>query len=277
MLVLDTPHGPWRILDGAAKLAWRATLPGASGYDRAAHALRLARARRLPIEELLALALPASWLVNSRATSPVFQRWLAPAAREAWADLVALLAGGVGPWPGRDAETRESVRFLAAALLNAGGDLCALSKALALLAPEGVPLLDDGALWMLLDAVPRPATADAPTGTAEHLLPALDAFAGHVLAHEDALIALARNHSDAVLDAPQTLDRLLWFESWGWRHTARERGAQWREVVANGARAVVRVPDVPEGTARDVPLDLAALPEGPCRDAVAAAMGEGAP
>lgn len=274
MFVLDTPQGPWRVVEGGAKLAWRATLPGASAYDRAAQSLRLARARRLATEDLLALALPASWLVNSRAGSPVFQRWLGAAARDTWTQLVSLLAGGVGPWPGHDAETRERVRFLAAALLGVGGELCALSKTLALLVPEGVCLLDDGALWMLGDLVPRPSTADAPTGTVEHLLPALDAFATQVLTHEDALIALARNHVDAVLDAPQTLDRLLWFESWGWRHTARPRGPQWREVRGGELRAVVRLPDVPEGTAPDAVLELAAMPEGPWREAARAALGE---
>lgn len=241
MMVLDTPHGPWRIVDAAEKLAWRASLPGAFGYDRCAHALRLARARRLPVEELLALALPASWMVNSRAGSPVFQRWLQPEARAAWTELVGLLAGGVGPWLGARPEVREGVTELSLALLALGGDLCALSKVLALLVPEGVPLMDDAALWMLLDAVPRPAAADAPTGAVEHLLPMLDAFSLAVITHEDALIALARGHAAAVLDAPQVLDRLIWFESWGWTHTARAaRGPRWREVIEEGARTIAR-------------------------------------
>jgi hypothetical protein len=172
-------------------------------YDRCAHTLRIARAKRVPIDDLLALALPASWTVNSRAASPVFQRWLQPAAREAWTALVGALAGGVGPWLGFDAAHRDRVSFLAGALVAAGGDLCSLSKVLALLVPEGVPLMDDGALWMLLDAVPRPATADAPTGGVGQLLPMLDAFATASLTHEDTLIALARGHTTAVLDAPQ--------------------------------------------------------------------------
>lgn len=275
MLVLDTPHGPWHLVDGAAKLEWRSALPGASVYDRCAHTLRMARARRLPLDELLALALPASWTVNSRAASPVFQRWLQPAAREAWTALIGALAGGVGPWLGMDAAHRDRVSFLAGALLAAGGELCALSKALALMCPEGVPLMDDGALWMLLDAVPRPTTADSPSGELRHLLPMLDAFSTAVLTHEDALIPLARNHIVAVLDAPQTLDRLIWFDSWGWRHTQRDRGPQWREVRAEGRRAVVKLPDVPEGSARDAVLDAAAMGDGPWRAPIEAAF-EGA-
>jgi hypothetical protein len=135
--------------------------------------------------------------------------------------------------------------------------------------------MDDGALWMLLDAVPRPATADAPTGGVGQLLPMLDAFATASLTHEDTLIALARGHTTAVLDAPQVLDRLMWFDSWGWRHTAAPRGPQWREVRDESRRAVVRLPDVPEGTPKDVALDLATLPDGPWRDATRAAL-EGA-
>jgi len=239
--VLDTPHGPWEVVDAAEKLAWRSTLPGAFGYDRCAHALRLARARRLPVEEILSLALPASWMVNSRAGSPVFQRWLQPEARAAWTELVGLLAGGVGPWLGVDAPTRDGVKELAGALTALGGDVCSLSKALALLVPEGVPLMDDAALWMLLDAVPFPATADAPIGRVEHFLPMLDAFSRAALTHEDALIALAREHTAAVLDAPQVLDRLIWFESWGWRHTAKApSGPRWREVTVDGVRSVAR-------------------------------------
>lgn len=275
MIVLDTPRGPWHLVDGAAKLEWRAALPGASVYDRCAHTLRMARARRLPLEDLLALALPASWTVNSRAASPVFQRWLQPAAREAWTALIGALAGGVGPWLGMDAAHRDRVSFLAGALVTAGGDLCSLSKALALLCPEGVPLMDDGALWMLLDAVPRPTTADAPTGEVKHLLPMLDAFARAVLTHEDALIPLARNHIVAVLDAPQTLDRLMWFDSWGWRHTNAPRGPQWREVRSEGRTAVVKLPDVPEGTEKHVALDAEALGEGAWADPIRAAF-EGA-
>ena len=275
MMVLETPHGPWHLVDCADKLDWRGKLPGASVYDRCAHTLRIARAKRVPIDDLLALALPASWTVNSRAASPVFQRWLQPAAREAWTALVGALAGGVGPWLGFDAAHRDRVSFLAGALVAAGGDLCSLSKVLALLVPEGVPLMDDGALWMLLDAVPRPATADAPTGGVGQLLPMLDAFATASLTHEDALIALARGHTAAVLDAPQVLDRLMWFDSWGWRHTAAPRGPQWREVRDESRRAVVRLPDVPEGTPKDLALDLATLPDGPWRDVARGAL-EGA-
>lgn len=241
MMVLDTPHGPWEVVDAAEKLAWRSSLPGAFGYDRCAHALRLARARRLPIDELLALALPASWMVNSRAGSPVFQRWLQPEGRAVWSALIGLLAGGVGPWLGMEPSIRDDVRDLVAALISAGGDLCSVSKVLALMAPEAVPLMDDAALWMLLDAVPRPETADAPTGTAAHVLPMLDAFSRAVLTHEDELVALARAHTAAVLDAPQVLDRLIWFESWGWRHTAKaSSGPRWREVTVDGVRSVAR-------------------------------------
>ena len=136
--------------------------------------------------------------------------------------------------------------------------------------PEGVPLMDDAALWMLLDAVPRPATADAPAGGVAQLLPMLDAFARAALTHEDHLVALARAHTAAVLDAPQVLDRLLWFESWGWRHTARAQGPQWRELRSEGRRAVLLLPDVPPGTAKDEVLDVAALPDGPWRDAARA-------
>ena len=68
--------------DPDAKLLWRGALPGASIYDRAAHTLRALQAGGGAAIDLLPVVLPASWMVNAKATSHAMQRWLAPAAEE---------------------------------------------------------------------------------------------------------------------------------------------------------------------------------------------------
>jgi hypothetical protein len=213
------------------KLNWRAGLPGASCFDRAAHSLRALQAGGANAVDLLPLALPASWMVNAKATSRAMQHWLEPSSRDAWSAVLDGIAFHMGPadWLEMSASDREAVASaverLAAGGSKDGTSLAAVTKVLALLRPQLVPLMDDAAIWFALESVPEPATADAPAAPASAFIPMLDWFAREVIAHEEALVALAVRHDRAVLDAAQTLDRLLWVESWGHRVRARARAS----------------------------------------------------
>ncbi|MBS2014777.1 MAG: hypothetical protein JST00_17950 [Deltaproteobacteria bacterium] len=209
--------------DAAAKLDWRAELPGASTWDRAACSLRILQAEGANAVDLLPLAMPSSWLVNAKASSRAMQRWLARPALERWAALLEALPFELSPeeWLATGPDLREActshVAALAAAMPSEGTTLVAVTKVLALLRPQLVPLMDDAALAFALELVPAPESADRPTAGPEAFVPMLDWFAREALASERELVALAAGHTRAVLDGAQVLDRLLWVESWGER------------------------------------------------------------
>lgn len=214
---LVTLRGEHRVVAPMRKLAARGSLPGAYGYDLSAHAMRMARARGVSLEVLLPAAMPASWMVNNRAPSPVFRWWLDPSQREAWVTLSGLLEGGPEQWLSLGELQRKSAQECVLALAIQGHGLCALSKVLACLVCESVPLMDDAMLSLCGLAVDEPATADDPRAEVSLFAPVMDWFARSVLTHEETLIALAREYVLAPLDTTQVLDRLLWIESWGWR------------------------------------------------------------
>ncbi len=246
---LTTARGPWVIARAADKLAARGRLPGAYGYDLAAQSLRVARAAGVAPADLLAPAMPGSWMVNSRVTSPVFQRGLPPPLGGVWAELVGLLDGGPEAWLAHGERERAAVTRAVATVAVEGHGVAAVSKVLALVCPETVPLMDDAALWFALDAVPRPATADAPVGGPRWFVPMVDWFARAVLDGYDDLVVLARGYTLAPLDAAQVLDRLVWFESWGWRlqHGGPTAAARWTWVRDGHREAIVEVPGAPPG------------------------------
>lgn len=226
-LALQRAHSQaWDIPDPAGDLAWRASLPGAFGYDQATHVLRAVQAQGTPALELLPVAFPTSWMVNAKATSRTFRAWLTPGPFAAWTALLTSLGEStshedwlaLGPAP--RAEVQAAVSELVAV---EGASLAAVTKVLALLRPQLVPLMDDAALWFALDAMPEPATADAPSAPAPLFEPMMDWFAQQSLAQEAALVEVAAAHQLAVLDVPQTLDRLLWVASWGHRLRPKER------------------------------------------------------
>lgn len=217
MISLTRPSGSWTVYVPHDKLAVRAALPGAFGFDQAVHAVRVARARGVAPEDLVSLAMPTSWMVNNKAPSTVFQRWLKAPLADVWGALIELLSCGYERFPELDATSREAITAGVRALSIDGQGAAAVSKVLAIVCPETVPLMDDAALWFALGAPAAPTTADAPTADAASVVPMLDWFSREVTAHTADLIDLARGHGAAVLDAPQVLDRLLWMESWGWR------------------------------------------------------------
>jgi hypothetical protein len=216
-ITLRCPNKPWRISHPAEKLLTRGSLPGAYTFDLCAQSLRVARTRGTPITALLPLAMPASWMVNNRAPSPVLRHWVSTQAA-LWHSLVELLDEGVFAWPEVPSQTRSEIEDIATRLCHQEHGLCAISKVLALLCPHAVPLLDDAVISFALGAVPMPTSAETPTASVKLLLPMLDWFSEMVIAHEAELTALARTYTLAPLDAAQVLDRLLWFDSWGWRH-----------------------------------------------------------
>jgi len=209
--------------DAATKLRRRGGLPGAYGYDLAADAFRHSIVQGVPPQRLLAAALPSSWMVNNRAPSTVFQKWLKPPLSARWESLLDYLRGGYAAWPQLGDLARAGAEADVEALCIDGHGVAAISKVLALLVPQTVPLMDDAAIHFLTGGVPMPTDDKSPTAGAEHFLPTLDAFTAGVALHEDALIGVARDYDLAALDAPQVLDRLVWYESFGHRHFREKR------------------------------------------------------
>lgn len=252
-LLLDRAGAQWRLGMARAKLLTRGRLPGAFGFDLAADTYRAARRAGVPADELVRMALPGSWMVNNKVPSPVFYRWLQPGLRPVWARVVELLSGDAEAWSARSPDERselaERLAVLAAvdaAARNtpqgqpAAGAAAGLSKVLALLCPDTVPLMDDAALWFALGSVARPDTAETPSATTEHFVPMLDWFAAAVRRNAAALAALAADYALAPMSPAQTLDRLLWFETWGFRVCRTPTPWWW---VRDGAReAIVPVP-----------------------------------
>jgi hypothetical protein len=217
MLEIALPHGgTWRIERALEKLAARDALPGANGWDRSAAVFRSIYGSGAR-DRLLAPAFPTSWMVNCRASSRVFQRWLAPPLVDHWRTLLKQTAGGPEAWLALPESGRAAVEDAVVALSIDGQGPCAISKTLALLVPETVPLMDDAAIAFLTGAIPMPATADDPRAPPALFVPMLDAFSEAVLAAESELVAVARDHTLVPLDAAQVLDRLLWVDSWGHR------------------------------------------------------------
>lgn len=258
---------PWRLCLARAKLQVRGRLPGAFGFDLATDTYRQAQRAGIDPADLVRLALPGSWMVNNKVPSPVFQRWLQPALRPVWSRLVQLLAGDATTWLARTPDERAQVdadlRLLAQHDVSARhgtpmagpddpapGTAAGLSKVLALLCPDTVPLMDDAALHFALGAVPRPNTtdiADTPSAGPGLFVPMLDWFASAVLAETPALTTLAGDYTYAPLGPAQVLDRLLWFETWGYRVCRQPTPWAW---VAEGEReAIVPVPTPGPGAA----------------------------
>jgi hypothetical protein len=220
-LLLQRAHAQaWEIPDPSGDLAWRASLPGAFGYDQAAHVLRAVQAQGTPAVELLPVAFPTSWMVNAKATSRTFRAWLTPGPFAAWNALLTSLGASTSQedWLALGPEPRAVVQAAVTELASVeGASLVAVTKVLALLRPQLVPLMDDAALWFAIDAVPEPTSADKPIAAPALFEPMMDWFAQQSLTHEAGLVDVAAAHELAVLDVPQTLDRLLWVASWGHR------------------------------------------------------------
>ena len=205
MNVLCPSGEPWSLEDVAKKLDQRAGLPGAFTFDRATNASRNAKAAGVSAEDRLAMALPASWLVNSPAISRVLRRWSVDPQLEVWLALVEELEGGtIGT--ARDDEITLALR----ALGTEPYVVEAVSKVLAILVPEVVPLMPMPARVFVLGE----ERASMPSAFREMLA----WFEEASRAHAEALDAFAKAHRAVPLSGPQVLDRMLWFDSEGHAH-----------------------------------------------------------
>jgi len=273
---------PWHLGMAHAKLQVRGQLPGAFGFDLAAASYRQARRAGLAAVDLLPMALPGSWMVNNKVPSPVFYRWLQPHNRELWALLVELLGGDCDTWLARGADERASVEAAvqrlaaqdaAARTGSAGGaapgTAAGLSKVLALLCPDTVPLMDDAAIHFALGAVPPPDSADTPSAGPEHFVPMLDWFAAAVHSATPILRSLADEYELAPLSPAQVLDRLIWFETWGYRVCRTPSPWWWVHDGSRDAIVPMPAPQPPSLPAR-VPLD--AIPDPAWRETAREAL-----
>ncbi len=225
------------IADPAHLLKQRATLPGAHGYDRSAHALRVAAAKGVPLADRLALALHGSWMVNSRATSPVFRRWVQDPPGPAWILLDSVLRDGPEGWLSCTDDERAATAQTVALLCGDDVGVAAVSKVLALLYPQTMCLMDDHAIAFLgLDYAFAPGEEEGTAGP-DWFVPTLNVFSAAVVGNRDVLTTLAAAHTEAILDATQVLDRVLWVASYGDRFfraaVAHSSLAQNRVVSAN--------------------------------------------
>jgi hypothetical protein len=208
-VLIKTPSGRlWELTDIHRKLSQRARLPGARVYDLSADALRLARSKGVPDETLYPLALPGSWLVNSPAQSVVLRRWALEPDRHVFLDLLGLFEP---PKLGAlEADVATALRDAVNALGKEPTLVEALSKVLALLLPHAIPLMPPLAVAFVLgpDVL---CDADAFVAMTSW-------FGAAVEEHWDELSACAAAHTEVPLEAAQVLDRLLWFDSDGFKH-----------------------------------------------------------
>jgi hypothetical protein len=210
VLPIALPAGTtWHVESAARKLGYRAQLPGARVYDLVGRGARAAKARGLSDVDRLMFALPASWLVNSPAVSTVLRRWALPPHDETCLALIELLEAGPDAWAA-DPGTGESVRLALRSLGDEPYVTEAVSKVMALLVPDAVPLMPAPARAFVLGE----AHKDSP----DAFLCTADWFARAVVEHRGALEAIAREHREVELTAGGVLDRLLWFDSEGHRH-----------------------------------------------------------
>jgi len=213
-MILSKPDGTkWHLEQGAAKLSMRAKLPGARVFDLASESLRKARSAGLSILDRLPLALPASWCVNSPAPSTVLRRWALPPQREVWLSLVEVLEEPLaGPL---DPESTEAIVAGIGVLGPEPFGVEAISKVLALLVPDAVPLMPAAARTFVLGEA-------APHG-AQAFVAMIEWFGGAVKEGETELASWAGAHQEVPLSPAQVLDRLLWFDSEGHRHFPGDR------------------------------------------------------
>lgn len=257
MLALERHGARWIGVGAVEKLALRGRLPGAFSYDCAVRGLARARAAGVAASELLANAFAASWLVNGGTPSPIFRKWLAPPFVEVWSEIANALA--TTPWSELGPEDRAPLGTALGALMIDGQGVGPVSKALAALAPDAVPLMPDAALCFATGAATRVANADAQTAGAAAFAPMMDWFTKQVGSSAKELADIGR---DASLTPAQVLDRLLWFDSAGYMYFE-----DWFWVRDGAREAIVKIAAPYEGAERATAIELdAETTPAPFRD-----------
>jgi hypothetical protein len=208
MIVEKADGTEWRIENATTKLTLRAKLPGARVFDLVTESLRRVRAAGVPMIEQLPLALPATWCVNSPASSTMLRRWALPPQRDVWLLLIDVLEEPrTGPL---DLESTRAILDGVRALGPEPFGVEAMSKVLALLLPDAVPLMPGPARTFVLGA---PASEEPRA-----FVGMINWFSAAVEAGRAELASWAKAHEEVPLSAAQVLDRLLWFDSEGHRH-----------------------------------------------------------
>jgi hypothetical protein len=262
----DGKSAPWTIVNPLEKLALRGRLPGAFSFDRATETLNRAREAGMSAGDLLAVALPSSWLVNSALPSTVMAKWHLPPFPGYFRTLIGQLEVGVHELVNLDEKRiADTLRPLAIDGQGAG----AISKVLASLVPRSVPLMPDAAIAFALGSIEVPTANDAQTAGVEWFVPMLKWFAGIVVQHEDSLRDLAKRDAKArapskELTPAQLFDRLLWFESAGYRvmRGAIASGGGYHHLKSGDREIIARVDgEYPQDPKRVTCIDLEIEPD----------------
>jgi hypothetical protein len=259
-LTLNRPWATtrWLVASPSEKLVARGKLPGAAGYDETIRLFRRLRAQGVSSVELLPAALPNSWMVNSRAPSAVFQYWMSAQFRPTWTRLLDLLDGAKEGIGALSEQQKQTLQTCVSSLCVKQNGIADLSKVLSLLAPDVVPLMDDAAVHFALNLVERPADVRVNKSPSRAFLPMLEWLAAAQQEREAELNALAASYPLGSLSAAQILDRLLWFESWGY-HLFRTQPA-WVWVRDEQDEAILNVnrPEVEPAPSVHSAIELAA-------------------
>ena len=253
----------WFFCDPMKKLILRGKLPGAAGYDETIRLFRRLQSDGVPALDLLPAALPNSWMVNSRAPSSTFQYWMTENFKETWASLLALLdkaSDGLGALT--ESEQNRMQTCVSSLCIRENG-IADLSKVLSLLKPDVVPLMDDAAIHFATGLVQRPESANKNSSPSRAFLPMLRWFEEATRQAKEELDALASAYPLGDLGAAQVLDRLLWFDSWGF-HLFRTK-PEW-VWIQDADRAAVVLEEAPAATLRAAPRDPVDLGEAPVSD-----------
>lgn len=266
----DRPSGAWRFVAPREKLERRAALPGAGAYDGACRGIQRALAAGVETAALMPLALSATWLVNNPTPSPIFKRWLEADMLGGFVELIDLLESPRA-WKDATPDVRAQSQALVAALTPPGHGAGALSKVLALFLPERVPLMPDLAVRFVLGPLSAPLPPanrpDAQTASSDAFLPMMDAFAEGADTLASELAALSAEPSMRELPASAALDRLIWFESSGFRFFRKKETGGFVWIAHAGEEAVVPVACA-LGDLGDEPIAL----DDPSRPIVARAL-----
>jgi hypothetical protein len=270
VLKIGRVGGEWSLVDPTHKLLRRGALPGAFGYDLAADGFGALLANGADPLTLLPAAMPTSWMVNNKPISRVFQKWLIPPLCGDWEALVGVLSGlDPAGWLEFSSDTRAQIEAHVRALCIDGHGIAAVSKVLTLLCPRLMFLMDDAALWFLsATTTERPSTAETPQAGAEHFCVALDLFCCSVLENNAALQQIADKYPLSGLHPSQVFDRLIWFESWGWRLFRDHKVGAWWWVRDGKRQAIVCLRNAPPQnlpTPHTDPIDLPMLDAHPWR------------
>ena len=270
VFALRTTLGPRYVGFIAEKLEQRATLPGAHTFDRLTHGMRVARAQGVPVKELLPMAFAGSWLVNSRVPSSVFPQWAEPDCEQAWLLLLDVIEHVRAPDLTDDPRLSSAMATLCPPKRPSCGPI---SKVLASLAPSQVPLLSDAALAWLMGYDAPIHEADQQLALPSAFGPALSVFGEVTLAFKEVLSGFEGPIPGCPYLPEQVFDRLMWFESWGYRHFRDPAQGGWWRLIAEDFEAIVPVRAAfdPSLMTNDG-LWLRDLSSSPFRDAADAAL-----